>query len=65
MEALISYMHFAVLYGQSPVGLPMPAMLKKANREAWDDEFNRLLQDLAWDTVTKYPNSLVTAAKAK
>jgi hypothetical protein len=62
MEALNSYLHFAVLYGQSPVGLPMPAMLKNAKREAWDDNFNRSLQELAWDTVTKYPNSLVAAA---
>jgi hypothetical protein len=65
MEALNTYMHFAVLYGQSPVGLPMPAMLKKAKREAWDEKFNRSLQELAWETVTKYPYSLVTAGKDK
>lgn len=65
MEALNTYLHFAVLYGQSPVGLPMPAMLKNAKREAWDEKFNRSLQELAWDTVTKYPHSLVTAAKEK
>lgn len=65
MEALNTYMHFAVLYDQSPVGLPMPAMLKKAKRDAWDEKFNRSLQELAWDTVTKYPSSLVTAAKEK
>jgi hypothetical protein len=63
MEALNSYMHFAVLYGQSPVGLPLPTMLNNAKREAWDDNFNRSLQQLAWDTVTKYPYSLVAAAK--
>jgi hypothetical protein len=63
MEALNTYMHFAVLYGQSPVGLPMPAMLKKAKREAWDEKFNRSLQELAWETVTKYPYSLVTTPK--
>jgi len=65
MESLNTYMHFAVLYGQSPVGLPMPAMLKNAKREAWDEKFNRSLQELAWETVTKYPYSLVTAAKEK
>lgn len=65
MEALNTYMHFAVLYGVSPVGLPMPAMLKKAEREAWNERFNRSLQELAWDTVTKYPYSLVAAAKEK
>ena len=65
MEALNTYMHFAVLYGQSPVGLPMPAMLKNAKREAWNERFNRSLQELAWENVTKYPYSLVTAAKEK
>jgi hypothetical protein len=65
MEVLNSYLHFAVLYGQSPVGLPMPAMLTNAKRQAWDEKFNRSLQDLAWETVTKYPPSFVTAAKEK
>lgn len=65
MEALNTYMHFVVLYGQSPVGLPVPTMLKNAKREAWGDNFNRSLQELAWETVTKYPYSLVTAAKVK
>lgn len=59
MEALNTYMHFAVLYGQSPVGLPMPAMLTKARRKDWGDNFNRSLQELAWETVTSYPYSLV------
>jgi hypothetical protein len=65
METLNAYLHFAVLYGQSPVGLPMPAMLKNAKRDAWDEKFNRSLQELAWKTVTNYPDSLVTAAKVK
>lgn len=65
MEALNTYMHFAVLYGQSPVGLPMPSMLKNVRREAWDEKFNRSLQELAWETVTKYPYSLVTATNEK
>lgn len=65
MEALNAYMHFAVLYGTSPVGLPMPAMLKNAKREAWNEQFNRSLQELAWETVTNYPDSFVTDAKEK
>lgn len=65
MEVLNAYMHFAVLYGQSPVGLPMPALLKNAQRDAWDEKFNRSLQELAWETVATYPYSLVTAAKEK
>jgi hypothetical protein len=43
----------------------MPAMLKNAKRDAWDEKFNRSLQELAWKTVTNYPDSLVTAAKVK
>ena len=65
MEALNTYMLFAVLYGRSPVGLPIPTMLKNAKREAWDERFNRSLQELAWDTVSKYPYSLVNAPKEK
>ncbi len=53
MEALNTYLHFAVLYGRSPVGLPMPTMLKNSKREAWDDNFNRSLQELAWETACK------------
>ncbi len=62
MEALNTYLHFAVLYGQSPVGLPMPGMLTKAKRKDWGDNFNRSLQELAWETVTSYPYSLVIKA---
>ena len=65
MEALNAYMHFAVLYGQSPVGLPIPAMLNNAKREAWDDTFNRSLQGLAWQTVKEYPYSLIVTSKEK
>jgi len=37
--------------------------LKNAGREEWNDQFNRSLQELAWDTVTSFPESLVSAAK--
>jgi hypothetical protein len=65
LEALNSYLHFAVLYNRSPVGLPMPSLLKKARKEAWDDKLNRALQELAWETVTGYPYSGVEAEKGK
>lgn len=60
MMTLNAYLHFAVLYGQSPVGLPMPTALRNAKREAWDNQFNRALQELAWEIVTGDPHSLVT-----
>ena len=63
MEALNTYLHFAVLYGKTPVGLPLPGLLKNAKRKAWNEKFNRSLQELAWDTVSNYPYSLVSAAK--
>ena len=62
--ALNAYLHFAVLYNRSPVGLPMPDNLKNAKRPEWDEKMNRKLQELAWELVTKYPPSGVTA-KAK
>jgi hypothetical protein len=65
MEALNTYLHFAVLYGKSPVGLPMPNLLKKANRAGLNEDFNRALQELAWDTVTSYPYSLVASDSQK
>lgn len=65
LEALNTYLHYAVIYGQSPVGLPMPNLLKKAKKDAWDDKFNRTLQELAWETVTNYPHSGVKAVKEK
>jgi hypothetical protein len=62
LEALNTYLHYAVLYGRNPVGLPMPGLLQRAKREAWDDKFSRSLQELAWETAANYPYSGVTAA---
>ena len=53
------------LYGRNPVGLPMPGLLKRAKRAAWDDKFSRSLQELAWDTAANYPYSGVTSATKK
>lgn len=61
LEAVNAYMHYAVIYGQSPVGLPMPNLLKKVKKEAWDDTFNRTLQEVAWEAVAGYPYSGVKA----
>ncbi|MBI3878918.1 MAG: SGNH/GDSL hydrolase family protein [Verrucomicrobia bacterium] len=59
IQALAGYCHFAVIYQRSPVGLPRPAILSR--NPAWDDKLNRLLQELAWDAVTKHPMSGVRA----
>ena len=55
--ALNGYCHFAVIYRCTPVGLPMPAILKNAKNPEWDEKLNALLQELAWDAVTKHPLS--------
>lgn len=58
LQALNAYLHFAVIYGCSPVGLPIPNVLKKPGKPEWNNEtFNRALQELAWKTVTNYPAS--------
>src|SRR5262245_9952421 len=62
--ALNAYLHFAALYKQSPVGLPMPGILKNAKKSQWDDKMNRKLQELAWEVVSNYPPSGVSG-KAK
>jgi enterochelin esterase-like enzyme len=63
LEALNTYLHLAMIYGKSPVGLPMPAVLKKANKEAWNEKMNRALQEIAWETVTSYVYSGVKQAE--
>lgn len=54
LAVLVTYCHFAAIYGRSPVGLPVPAALKE-NPEA--EALNRLLQQLAWAAVTNHPLS--------
>ncbi len=55
VQALASYCHFAVIYRRSPVGLPLPTILK--SNPAWDDKLNLLLQEIAWDAVIHHPMS--------
>lgn len=58
LEALNAYLHYAVIYGRSPVGLPIPGVLKNSRNPEWNNEaFNRVLQELAWKTVVNYPPS--------
>ena len=61
LQVLDGYCHYAVIYRRSPVGLPMPRDLVKANNPNWDAKLNRLLQELAWDAVTHHPLSGVAA----
>ncbi|MBN2685368.1 MAG: hypothetical protein JXR40_08825 [Pontiellaceae bacterium] len=61
LVALNAYLHFATIYGRSPVGLPMPSILKNADHPEWNEEMNKALQELAWKTVINYPLSGVKA----
>ncbi len=64
LQILASYCHFAVIYRRSPVGLPVPLQFKEL--EMSDDDkasLNRLLQEIAWDTVSRHPMAGVMAVK--
>jgi hypothetical protein len=65
LQALVAYCHFAVIYKRSPLGLPVPEVLAKANNPKWDSKLNRLLQELAWDAVTQHPLSGVKPTALK
>lgn len=58
---LNAYCHYAVIYRKSPVGLPVPAALKLAKLGDDEEKLNTLLQELAWNAVTKHPLSGVKA----
>ena len=55
LRVLSAYCHFAVIYRRSPVGLPVPRELARAQGIDQKEELNRLLQQLAWDAVRRHP----------
>lgn len=57
LKALVGYCDFAVIYRRSPVGLPVPSILKEAKLGDQEEPLNRLLQELAWAAVTQHPLS--------
>ncbi len=59
LQILSSYCHYAVIYRQSPVGLPVPQAFKQLKDMSDDDKtkLNTLLQQIAWDTVSAHPMS--------
>ena len=58
---LAAYCHFAVIYRRSPVGLPLPRNLANVHNLDEMNKLNRLLQELAWDAVTRHPLSGIKA----
>ena len=61
IAALATYCHFAAIYHRSPVGLPVPDAYKSVPQAA---ELNKLLQQIAWNAVSKYPLSGVKSESA-
>jgi len=57
LQALVAYCNYAVIYRRSPVGLPVPSVLKQAKLGDQEESLNRLLQELAWEAVTQHPLS--------
>jgi hypothetical protein len=60
LQALVAYCYYALIYEKSPVGLPAPGIIAKANES---EKLNRLLQEIAWEAVTAHPLSGVTMKK--
>ncbi len=61
LMALVGYCNYAVIYRRSPVGLPVPQVLKEAKLGDQEEKLNRLLQELAWEAVVQHPLSGVRA----
>lgn len=60
IKALNSYCHFAVIYGRSPAGLPVPKGLQRMSE---GPKLNSLLQQIAWEAVSAHPLAGVQARK--
>ncbi|WP_395730524.1 hypothetical protein [Prosthecobacter sp.] len=68
LQILSSYCHFAVIYRRSPAGLPVPNAFKALKDMSDEDKakLNKLLQEIAWDTVTHHPlTGLIKPVAAK
>jgi hypothetical protein len=57
LQLLVAYCNYAVIYRRSPVGLPVPNVLKGSKLGDDEEKLNRLLQELAWDAVVQHPLS--------
>ncbi len=56
LQLLVVYCNYAVIYRQSPVGIPVPSVL--ANRPPEEAAaLNLMLQQIAWNAVTAHPLS--------
>ncbi|WP_395740537.1 hypothetical protein [Prosthecobacter sp.] len=54
LSVLVTYCHFVAIHQRNPAGLPVPEALKDVPQAK---ELNALLQQIAWEAVTRYPMS--------
>jgi hypothetical protein len=57
LQLLVAYCNYAVIYRRSPVGLPVPNVLKQSKLGDDEEKLNHLLQELAWQAVVQHPLS--------
>lgn len=57
LQILSSYCHFTVIYRRHPAGLPVPPVFRQLKDMSEEDQtkLNGLLQEIAWETVSKHP----------
>ena len=60
LMAIVGYVNYATIYRRSPIGLPVPEVLKQAKLGDQEEKLNRLLQELAWEAVLQHPLSGLT-----
>lgn len=61
LAVLVAYCYYAQIYNRNPAGLPVPPALKGVGDDEQTAKLNRLLQEIAWTTVTEHPLSGVKA----
>jgi hypothetical protein len=62
---LVALTHYAVIHQSSPVGLPHELVRADASRaDALGPEAARLMQEVVWDVVTRYPKTGVAQMEA-
>lgn len=63
LRVLDGYCHYAVMYRRSPAGITIPRDLATAPKGTPEEKkaLNTLLQELAWEAVTRHPMSGVKA----
>jgi hypothetical protein len=57
LQLIVAYCNYAVIYRRSPVGLPVPSVLKQAKLGDNEEKLNRFLQELAWEAAIQHPLS--------